>query len=339
MMARMGTMRKRAAVVALGAVLLASASGCQLRRETSPPVTPTATQYDVLRNEAAQREAAVLDALAVTTGAQTPGQEFLIQAETAFATPHLDALGGVYVPFPSASPTASVTPSPTLPQPPSAVVIAAAHARDEDLSDALIAEDPELALLLASIGLSHAEALGVGAYQDVIASGDAPLAEERPAPGAAFADLVPASTALDEDTLEGIIVAHDYAAYVYEVIAARTKGDARTQALARSRIHEKRADDLVALATTDPRSPAYVVDRDQFEDADAMDALARETEAGIADRYIATFAIAARLGDAGLADRAWLISGAYDSLVQGLLWPGASVDDAIALPGVVLPGN
>jgi len=339
MMARMGTLRKRAAVVALGAVVLASLGGCHLRRETSPPVTPTATQYDILRNEAAQREAAVLDALATVTGAKTPGQEYLVTVENAFASPHLEALGGVYVPYPSASPSPSVTPSTAAPQPPSALVIAAAHARDADLADALLAEDPELALLLASIGVSHAEALAVGAYQDVIAAGDAPLADERTPPGDAFAELVPTSTALDEQTLEGIIVAHDYAAYVYEVIAARTTGDARTNALARSRIHEKRADDLVALATTDPRSPAYVVDRERFADADAMDALIRETEAGIADRYIATFASAAELGDAGMGDRAWLISGAFDALVQGLLWPGATADDAVALPGVALPGN
>ncbi len=335
----MGISHKSAAFVLLGALVVATGSGCSLRRETSPLVTPTASQYEQLRSEAADREAKVLDALAVTTGTDTTGWDFLVDSETAFATPHLDALGGVYVPYPSASPTVSPSATPTGPQPPSTLIIAASHARDTELAGALVAEDPELALLLASMGLSHAEVLSVGAYQDLIATGNAPISDERPAPGDAFASLVPTSTALDEATLEGIIVAHDYASYVYEVIAARTSGDIRTQALARSRIHEKRADDLVAFATTDPRSPAYVVDHAQLVGADAMNALARDTETGIADRYITAFTTAVALGPEGLGDRAWLLSGAYDALVQSLLWPGATLADADPLPGVVLPGE
>ncbi len=338
MMARMGTSRNRASALLLGALLLASAAGCDIRRETSPSPTPTAGQYEQLRNEAAQEEAGILNALDRVPAGDERWNAYLVDEETRFANAHLNALGGVYVPFPTASPTASPTAT-VAPPTPADLVIAAAHARDADLSDALVADDPELALVLASIGLSHAEVLAVSAYRGLIDSGNAPLAAERPAPGDAFATLVPSSTALDETTLEGIIVSHDYASYLYEVIAARTSGDARTQALARSRIHAKRADDLVALASADPRNAAYVIDHDRLASVDDMNTLARETEAGIADRYITAFSAVASLGDAGRADRAWLISAAFDALVQGALWPGATPADADPLPGVVLPGE
>ena len=264
-----------------------------------------------------------------------------MQAETAFVAPHLDALGGVYVPFPAATPSAGPSSSPSAsaaPAPkPKSLIRAVADARDADLAAALVADDPDLALLLASIGLSHAESLAVGAYQDAIAAGSAPLAAERTMAGAPFADLAPDTTALDAETLEGIIVAHDYAAYAYEVIAARSSDDARSQALERSRIHDRRADELVAIAAADPRVPAYVIEHANLDSDDAMAALARSTEAGISDRYITAFYGAAEAGAPGLADRGWLLAGAYDSLVQSLLWPGAVPAEADALPGVVLP--
>jgi hypothetical protein len=212
-------------------------------------------------------------------------------------------------------------------------------ARDADLAASLAADDPDLALLLASIGLDHAEALAVGVYQDAIAAGSAPLAEERHMPGVSFATLVPTSTSLDSTTLEGIIVAHDFAAYAYEVIAARSSDDARTQALERSRIHAHRAAELVAIAGVDPRSPAYVIDHARLESGEAMAALAHEMEAGIADRYITAFFGAAQAGATGLGDRGWLLAGAYDALVQGPLWSGATAADADPLPGVVLPAG
>ncbi len=340
MMARMGIVRRSAAGVAVGALILASLTGCNLRRETLPIVTPSPDQYEQLRESAAQSEAGVIDALALEdVGVGTAGYAGFVQAEIAFTTPHLDALGGVYVPFPNATPSASPSASPASVPQNKSLTRAAADARDADLASALIADDPDLALLLASIGLSHAVALAVGAYQDAIAAGSAPLAAERLMVGAPFAELVPASTGLDAATLEGIIVAHDYAAYAYEVIAARSSGDARTQALARSRIHEHRADELVAVAVADPRVPAYVIEHEDLDGDDAMAAFARVTEAGISDRYVTVFFEAAQGGSSGLGDRGWLLAGAYDALVQSLLWPGATPTDADPLPGVILPGT
>ncbi len=341
MMARMGTPRRRTVGLALGALVIVSLAGCSLRRETPPIVTPSPDQYEQLREAAAQSEADILDALAVEeVGVGTAGYAGFVQAEIAFATPHFDALGGVYVPFPSASPSASPSVSASaVPTPrPKTLTRAVADARDADLAAALVADDPDLALLLASIGLSHAEALAVSAYQDAIAAGSTSLSAERSMVGAPFADLVPATTGLDASTLEGIIVAHDYAAYAYEVIAARSSDEARTQALERSRIHERRADELVAIAAADPRVPAYVIDHASLESDDAMAALARATEVGISDRYVTVFFEAAQSGASGLGDRGWLLAGAYDSLVQSLLWPGATPADADPLPGVVLPG-
>lgn len=341
-MARMGTLRRRTVGIALGVLVIASLAGCSLRRETPPIVTPSPDQYEQLREAAAQFEVEILDALAAeVVGAGPVGYAGFVQAESAFVTPHLDALGGVYVPFPSATPSASPSASPSIsaapaPQPKS-LTRAVADARDADLAAAVVADDPDLALLLASIGLSHAESLAVGVYQDAIAAGSAPLSAERTMVGAPFADLVPGATGLDAATLEGIIVAHDYAAYAYEVIAARSSDDARTQALERSRIHDRRADELVAIAGADPRVPAYVIDHANLDSDEAMAALARATEAGISDRYITAFFGAAQMGLPGLGDRGWLLAGAYDSLVQSLLWPGATPAEADPLPGVVLP--
>ena len=348
MMARMRTSRYVGATILLASLATGALTGCSLRLETPPVPVPSPDQYELLRDAAAHDEARVLDALpaataaiATGTGASTPGRDYFVQVEAASATPHLDALGGVYVPFPSATPSPSTTPSPSA-SPPREQGVASltrkvAEARDDDLAAALVAEDPDLALVLASIGLSHGASLAVGVYQDAIAAGSAPLASERRMPGGAFADLVPAATTLDGATLEGIIVAHDYAAYAYEVIAARSSDDARTQALERSRIHARRADELVAIAGADPRSPAYVIDDARFDDDATMAALASETEAGIADRYVTAFFGAAQAGATALGDRGWLLAGAYDALVQGPLWSGPTAEGTDPLPGVVLP--
>lgn len=346
MMARMRTSRYVGGTIVLATLATAALAGCSLRLETPPIPAPTPDQYELLRDAAARDEARILDALPAATaaaGASTPGRDYFVQVETASATPHLDALGGVYVPFPAAtpspSPSPSATPAPGLAPGVTSLTRAVVDARDADLAASLAADDPDLALLLASIGLNHAEALAVGVYQDAIAAGSAPLAEERHMPGVGFSELVPASTALDGATLEGIIVAHDFAAYAYEVIAARSSDDARTQALDRSRIHAHRAAEFVAIAGVDPRSPAYAIDHARLESDEAMAALAHETEAGIADRYITAFLGAAQAGATGLGDRGWLLAGAYDALVQGPLWSGATAADADPLPGVVLPAR
>jgi hypothetical protein len=321
--------------VAFAALAASALAGCSLRLEKPPVAAPARGQYELLRDAAARSEVRVLDALgAVAPGQSTPGHDYFVKVETASATPHLKALGGVYVPFPSAAPA---SPSPGRAPAPASLTSAVVDARDADLAAALIANDPDLALLLASIGLCHAEAFAVGLYHDPIASGFAPLADERHMPGAAFANLVPASTSLDAETLKGLIVAHDYAAYAYEVIAARSTDDGKAQALARSRIHAQRAEALVAIARVDPRSPAYVIDHAKIGTDEAMASLARATELGIADRYVTAFFGAAKAGEPGRGDRGWLLAGAYDALAQGLLWPGAAAADALPLPGVVLP--
>jgi hypothetical protein len=343
MMARMRMSRCGGGTIVLATLATTVLAGCSLRLDTPPIPAPSPSQYELLRDAAARAEAHVLDALPTTAGETTPGREYFVQVEAASANAHLDALGGVYVPFPVATPTPSTTPSPSaVPEPArdvSSLTRAVAEARDGDLAAALIADDADLALVLASIGLSHAEALAVGTYQDAIAAGSAPLASERHMPGVAFSELVPASTALDATTLEGIIVAHDFAAYAYEVIAARSSDNARAQALERSRIHAHRAAELVAIEGADPRSPAYVIDHARLDGDASMAALAHETEAGIADRYITAFFGAAQAGPTGLGDRGWLLAGAYDALVQGPLWSGATAADADPLPGVVLPSG
>lgn len=334
MMARMRRLPRARGPLVFAALAATALAGCSLRLESPPIAAPAPGQYELLRDAAARSEVRVLDALHTeAVGPSTPGRDYFVKVETTSATAHLDALGGVYVPFPSAAPTPGLAPGAT------SLTSSVVDARDTDLAAALAADDPDLALLLASIGLSHAEAFAVGLYQDPIAAGFAPLAEERHMPGTAFAALVPASTSLDAVTLKGLIVAHDYAAYAYEVIAARSSDDAKTQALARSRIHAQRADELVALAGVDPRSPAYVIDHASIDSDEAMASLARATELGISDRYFTAFFGAAKAGEPGRGDRGWLLAGAYDALAQELLWPGATAADAHPLPGVALPAR
>lgn len=323
----------------LAASLAATAlAGCGLRLETEDPVAPNADAFEILRDAAARAEA---DVARASSAAADP-DSWLAAVAGALASEHLDALGGVYVAFPT--PSAGVEPSPSAApvDGPTSFARYAAFARDVELEGALTSEDPGLALLLGSAGVAHASALATAAWRDARAVGyGAPAAQDRtpPVPGGHFSSLVPSTAdqaaAIGPDGLEALILAHDYASYAYEVMAARSSGEARTAYLDRSWLHDHRADRLVALAGADPRAAGYEVDRVDVSSEQGITALAVRLETDIANDYMVQFS-AAIAAVAAPEVKAWLLAGAFDALVQANLWELPSPAAVDAFPGIAV---
>jgi hypothetical protein len=350
MMARMGktSLAKMLTLmlpVSLTALLTMSLSACSWRIDTPPPPLPSADETELARNAAAVAESRVVDSLAdaVPTG---PGEVWLLAFESGAAPAHLDALGGVYVPYPWVSPTASAPPPTTSAPPPTTFVSALEQARDTDLALALTVDDPDLALLLASIGLSHAAALAAQADADARAAGvTVDRSADRippPADGQTFGPLVPTATDVPAETIDALIVLHDDAQYAYEVVTARASGLMRGEASARGILHGQRAKALLTLVNDDPRGPSYVLPPlGAIGDLPTLREVVRQIEANIATAYLATFAelVSADTPDAidTSPERAWLLAGAYDALVASVLW-GDPIDEIVA-PGAQPSGT
>ncbi|MHB8961434.1 MAG: hypothetical protein ACYDAN_17645, partial [Candidatus Limnocylindrales bacterium] len=214
--------RVSATVAAVAGIALAAASltGCSWRLESPDPSSPVADVNDAARNDAALAEARIVDALGVAAPSG-PGGEWLLAFEVEAAPLHLDALGGVYQPYPAPlEPAPSQSPDSTSASGPTEYSRAASFARDAELGGALVATDADLALLLASTGLSHAVALAVQAEQDARANGtDVARMGERvppPVPGQDEFALIPNATAVSTAALADLAFAHDHAQYVLE---------------------------------------------------------------------------------------------------------------------------
>ncbi|WP_156159058.1 DUF4439 domain-containing protein [Demequina gelatinilytica] len=300
------TMRLIAAVAGLATL----AGGCSWRMETPPIPSRTPTPTVVLRDAAAVREQAVI----ATADSTEAG---LLEAE--LAPERLEALGGVYVEYPSASPA----PSPSV----EAATFAAAvtEAIDGALADAADAasEDPGLAAMLRSIALSHAMATTYASL-----AGAEPA--ERTMPGSGGTGLLPRDgTAVDGDLLARLALAHDQAAFAYEVAAARAEEDERADALKRSRIHAARADALVALpGVEDLREPLYDVAPVDTASATGRAAMEVALELALSEDY------AALIDGADDADVAWILDAAYDAFAAAAALPGFDASSVPVLPGL-----
>jgi hypothetical protein len=325
MMAAM-TKRLTWGIAALVTVVL-GLSGCSWRMETPPPEWPSPDPVTVMRDEAAQREQAVVDA----TEADGPSTQatVLAQIESSAAPERLAALGGLYVPYPDSSP------SPTASAVPVRASDAVTQARDGHLADALVAEDADLAALLTSAGLSHALASWYAIWvDDRVAAATQPVVEERllATPVIPEPSLVPPeSPTTDVETLAALALAHDQARYTYEVLAARASGEEREQWLARREIHRARADALVALpGVEDRREPVYVLTPDQTGDSAQRLATAVGIENGLGATY-ASLAVTA-----GPAQEPWLLSAAFDAYAQAAAYgePTSASYAVPALPGI-----
>lgn len=321
--------RRGRTVLALAVVLPLAA--CGLRLETPPPAEPSPDALEQVRGRTAE-DALDLAADAETLVATAPdGPARAVLADVAaFSTLHAEAAGGRYEsglpdPTPSPSATATATSAPDVAGLLAELVDDAAVAA----ADADAVADGPLARLVASVATSRDEladrlAAATGLPRPTPAGGaGTPDAEPSPAatspaptdPGAGASATGTATPGTDDAGAPGaepgalatLALAHDEAAYGYEVVAARRSDDARAQAAEAAARHRLDADAWaraagVAGRPADPRRAAYALPPG-LDDPAVLDDLVRRLESGVADAYAAATAAA----DAGA--RADLVSG------------------------------
>jgi len=300
------------------ALSLAMLTGCELRRETPPPTEPVPDAIELARREAVA-DADLLIADARDAAAGDPAA-VLLEAVALASEAHDHALGGVYVPFPDASPsddaaagqattgepetdvapsdgasagtTASPTPSPGPTTPPTAADVVelatAAALRARTAAEAI--EDGPLARLLASIAVSrsmHARTIATAAGLPVTST----------------ALTVPADlpAGLGGSAISALVQSEDGLGLAWEVVAARSDGPARSSAAARAAMHRTAGQAWATaggLAGTglDPRRVAYDLPDailDPATDPGAVTAALATLESGLAQDYATLVAAAA----------------------------------------------
>lgn len=321
-----GRVRSAGSAVAALAVVL-SLAGCAWRLEADPVPTPTADAVTAMRDAAAVREQAVIDALGAA-GGLTEGRAALETFAARIAPEHLRVLGGVYEPYPD--PTAS--PAPSEPATASALRAAMVAARDGSLAEAFADSASPAGFLYGSMGFSHAFGVWWAEEIDGRDSSSASavvVARTLPWDGATGAPLaVPSVSDLTPDALAALAVQHDQARFIYEVVAARSSDQARADALARAALHAARGDALAVLAGRDDREPVYELPGLPIATEAARSGVCRATEQALGWRYLEL------TWGASSADRAWLMDGAFDAYAALALLPGFSLDEFPTLPGV-----
>lgn len=338
----------RAIVCALIAGAVSASTGCGIRLETPPSPLPSPDAVTAARDALAVAEAAVVDAALLDADPSIPGADAVARA-------HLDALGGVYVAFPSAEPSASPSPSPGVtPEPPPTLDEAIAAVRTLASDVAASSEDPDLASLATAIDLEWAlrvawaerasagaaEAPGTATQSPAPTVGPPVPPDAGPTPfpradGTEDADagyLPREGTAVPQEVLTALALAHDEARFAYETLAAQEFGPRRDDALARARLHDERSDALAMGLSSDPRTPLY-----QLRDADLLNPesrrlLERTIELDLATRY------AALLDAATQADKAWLLNATFDAYARAMATDGFTVADIPSLPGLRVIG-
>ncbi|WP_144276406.1 hypothetical protein [Demequina sp. NBRC 110053] len=315
------------AVAAVAALALAA---CSWRAETPPPDWPSPDAVTQQRDAAAELEQAIIDA-AEAVGPEASAQAAVLQGlESARAPERLDAFGGLYVAYPSASPSPSASPGPE-----ADLESAVTEARDAHLAAALDMTDPDLEALSGASGLSLALTSWFAVWVDnAVADAAAPVVEQRLLSSTAVPEptvLPDEATAIPPETLADLALAHDQARYTYEVLAARSEGTERDQWLARRDLQAARASAIIdASGVEDRREAVYVAPADASGDAPARLTAAVAMEVALADWYAALAAVNAP------ADKPWLWCAAFDAYAQAAAfgdgWDGARVIPA--LPGL-----
>lgn len=366
--------RAVAGVLAAGVVLLLS--GCGLRWETEPPAEPVPDAAEDARRTAVDDALALAEAAqAAAAGAGEPVAAVLTLVVDAAST-QVDALGGVYDsglpdPEPDAdapSPTATATTAPVAT--PADVLGQLGAAASTARADALTAEDPGLARLLASVATSRAQltdrlaaALGVeapavdaapgpgwtsGGAADGSGSGDGSATSSAtpsepatptgspgadgatPGDGGATPGADAVGTDLDRPNLLALTLAEDQAGFGFEVAAARLSDDARS--LARDAAARHRATAGTWATAAGVSGTADDPRRVSYElDGDVSSAEAvRSFCAGLLSDLAAVHADAVLVTDAGTADRTAAVDGLRTSAVEALRWGGTPTP----LPGL-----
>lgn len=319
--------------------------GCAaLRLETPPPATPSPDAVERVRDRTA-RDAVEIAELATQAALTAPeGVATLLGRVAEVSLAHAEALGGVYEPFPGATPGATsaadptpdvgagatVAPNPTpAPADASDVLAVLGAAAATVRTDADTVADGDLARLLASVWASRtllAEALDAAA----VAAGSAPDPAVPPVAVAPVPGELPSGPDL-EDVLT-LVRSEDATGMAWEVVAARSADPGRTEAAARASLHRGRADAWavtagVARGAQDPRRAAYDLPETLTVDGatpEAMAAVTAELETSLGVDYAA---VVART-DAGA--RGPLLAVMLDQLRRGLS-AGAPVP---AFPGL-----
>lgn len=323
----------RASAVSVAVLALAA---CSWRLETPPPEWPSPSPETLVRDAAAAREQAVVDATpdgAGASGSTTARAAVLSEIEAVAAPARLEALGGLYVPYPDASPSPSPSDGAL------DLIGASMDARDGHLAEALVTDDPALALLLSSAGLSHAlSSWYSGWVEDAIAQSTEPVVSVRLLDSPALPDAgpVPSATGVDAAVLADLVVMHDQARYAYEVLAARAADEERDQWLARRDLQDARATALAQLpGVEDRRESVYVLLGDDSGDAAARLATAQDLETVAGETY------ATMLDGADADDMPWLLHAAFDAYAQAAAFgePTAASYTVPPLPGVAVGGG
>ncbi|WP_309135096.1 DUF4439 domain-containing protein [Cellulomonas sp.] len=297
------TARRRALVVV---ALVLPLAACGLRLETPPPTEPSPDAVEQVRGRTV---ADALDLAADADGLAAAAPEGpvrdVLEDVAAHSARHAEEAGGVYdsgLPQPSPSTTPVPSPLPDTAGLLSELVEDAATAT----TDADAVPDGPLARLVASVATSRAELaerLATAAGLPLPAPGEDTAEAEPTAAATATPTPTPAARA-DADALAGLALAHDEAAYAFEVLAARRTGDARTDASRTAARHRAAADGWAVAAgvagrPADPRRAAYALPA-ALDDAAVLDDLARRVESAVADAYATAVAVAPPGGRAAL---------------------------------------
>ncbi|WP_152650302.1 hypothetical protein [Demequina aestuarii] len=323
----------RASAVSVAVLALAA---CSWRLETPPPEWPSPSPETLVRDAAAAREQAVIDATpdgAGASGSTTAQAAVLSEIESVAAPARLEALGGFYVPYPHQSPSPSPSDGRV------DLIGAGMGARDGHLAEALVTDDPDLAFLLSSAGLSHALSSWYSAWvEDAIAQSTEPVVAERLLDSPALPDggPVPSATSIDPAVVADLVVMHDQARYAYEVLAARAADEERDRWLARRDLQDARATALAQLpGVADRRESVYVLRSEDSGDSAARLATAQDLET------VAGVTYATMLNGADAEDMPWLLHAAFDAYAQAAAFgePTAESYPVPPLPGITVGGG
>lgn len=319
-----------------------SVTGCGVRLESEAPTWPSPDAVTVERDSLAMAVAGVKEAASRETGASAS------LAATVSAS-QLDALGGVYVAFPSQEPGSG---SSGADAPATDVALAA----PQTLSDAIASlraaaveteqtsSDPALISLARSIDVAWAQFVWLSSHgADPAAAPRESLpfplvgADARPADDseAELAFAPAGSSEMQAQTLSDLALAHDKARYAYEVVAAHAAGDERAAALNRAREHAARAEAFAGLLADDERTPLY-----QLRAADLMTEQGRLTVTAAVERDIASL-LEPLTAQATAADIEWVLNDYFDTWTCAIdlaSRAGASPDSFDPLPGIDTAG-
>lgn len=351
------TARATATRLAAGALVLGLCAGVtacgDLRREGGQPVTPSAGPVEQVRQSAAERATALASAAAALEDAVRTGGAAAVGAPAAdpaalgtalagvreAARAHLAGLGGVWVPFPEASPSAapeSASPGPSpsasagAPTVPSLVAELTAAAAEAQEAVGTVA-DGDLARLLASIGLG--EELWA-ARLTVLVGAPAPAAPTADAP-----DALPAGLAAD--ALAPLVASEDALGAAWELDAARSSDGARDASAALAAAHRATAQAWARAAgldgtPTDPRRAAYDLPAVLTDPASAPEARTAVL-AGLEDRLAGAWLDLVPQAEPGARDA--LVAAARVAVTRAIGLAGAAIPVLPAIdPAVTAAG-